>query len=207
MSLIARWFTILSLSLWGAQALAHNVVSATYIEGEWIEGEVGFSNGEMALPGAEIEVMVDGQPAGKTEILDEGIFRWKIGTAAEHRFRANLGAGHVAEMIVPLEEILEYGSGLTAPAGQVVRTSPPSDSAPRAAIAATVPGVESVQQLVKQSVSQAVAKQLKPVRKELKQLRDKSDLRDILGGTGFIVGLFGLLYGLAARKKLKQVQA
>ena len=49
-------------------------------------------------------------------------------------------------------------------------------------------------------VRRAVAKQLKPLQKELRAYREKVLFRDILGGLGFILGIFGIAAWFAARK-------
>jgi nickel transport protein len=44
---------------------------------------------------------------------------------------------------------------------------------------------------------------MKPLRREIMAMKEKNGVRDILGGIGFIAGLFGLGFYLAARRSLK----
>ena len=54
-------------------------------------------------------------------------------------------------------------------------------------------------------LEKAIAKQIKPLRQEIQSLKEKSGLRDILGGIGYIFGLLGLVAFLRERKlKAKQ---
>jgi len=50
-------------------------------------------------------------------------------------------------------------------------------------------------------LEKAIAKQLKPLRREIQELKEKSGLRDILGGIGYIFGLLGLVAFLRERKQ------
>ncbi|MCP4321966.1 MAG: hypothetical protein GY787_08975, partial [Alteromonadales bacterium] len=42
-------------------------------------------------------------------------------------------------------------------------------------------------------LEKAIAKQIKPLRKEIQALKEKSGFRDIIGGIGYIFGLLGLV--------------
>ena len=54
-------------------------------------------------------------------------------------------------------------------------------------------------------LEKAIAKQIKPLRREISALKEKSGLRDIIGGIGYIFGLLGLVAFLRERKlKAKQ---
>ncbi|NIY97843.1 cobalt ABC transporter permease, partial [Salipiger sp. HF18] len=49
---------------------------------------------------------------------------------------------------------------------------------------------------------EAVRDEVRPLRREIAAYREHNDLQSILGGIGYIVGLFGLGFYLAARRKL-----
>ncbi len=51
------------------------------------------------------------------------------------------------------------------------------------------------------AVERAVARQIRPLREQLDAYEDKIRWHDALGGVGYIVGLAGLAYGLAARRR------
>ncbi len=50
-------------------------------------------------------------------------------------------------------------------------------------------------------VEKAVARQVKPLRKQIMQLQNSIRLHDVLGGLGYILGLTGLGMWAAARHK------
>ena len=44
--------------------------------------------------------------------------------------------------------------------------------------------------------------ELRPLRQELTAYKNKSDFQSVLGGIGYIFGLFGLGFYIAARRKM-----
>lgn len=86
-------------------ALAHNVISSVFPSGSDIEGEVGFSSGDMATD-LLIEVFDDaGNKLGETVTDADGFFLYTPTQPITHIFRGDLGAGHVAEVMMPAVEV------------------------------------------------------------------------------------------------------
>ena len=54
----------------------------------------------------------------------------------------------------------------------------------------------------RQAIAQAVRDEMRPLRREIAAYREHNDFQTILGGIGYIVGLFGLGFYLAARRRL-----
>lgn len=195
---------ILILTAWivfPGYALAHNVLSAAYADGNNIEGEIGFSNGEMALSGAVVEVYIGDKQVGSTKIAEDGIFLWQATHQADHRFYANLGAGHVAQILLPADELPDDLPGLD---GQIAVV-------PQRAVTSTADagikgnGGNNASELSR-LVNKAVAKQVIPLRKEIMGLREKARFQDALGGIGYIFGIFGVAAWLVARQKEQQLK-
>ncbi|MDV7339548.1 cobalt ABC transporter permease [Terasakiella sp. A23] len=187
-----RHITILSLLLsllLIPQAFAHKVVASGWTDGQDIEGEVGFSNGDMAKNGTIVEIYdLNDQKIGETAVTDDGLFRFTPSKAIPHKFVANLGAGHVAQFVMGVDELPE---GL-AKAGGTAPTSTP---------AATVQTAASSD--IAQIVAKAVRKEVQPLRKEIASYKEKNDLQSILGGIGYILGLTGIVFYIMARRKEK----
>ncbi|BBF92006.1 cobalt ABC transporter permease [Blastochloris tepida] len=185
---------VLALSLgWSAPALAHKVVAGAYASGDAIEGEIGFSDGE---PAKNVLVEVfgeDGTRLGEVRTKEDGTFVFEPKAAVTHIFRADLGAGHVAEIRVEASEL---------PASLAKGTPP--DSAPPAA-AEPAPPADSVAMTAAQRavVAELIRNEIRPLRREVIAYREKNDLQSILGGIGYIVGLFGLWFFLAARRRTR----
>ena len=53
-------------------------------------------------------------------------------------------------------------------------------------------------------IAKAVQRQVRPLRKELTAYREKKNLQDILGGIGYICGIFGLAFFYYARRSRRE---
>jgi hypothetical protein len=179
--LVKGWLIAALISFSVPSALAHNVVGGVYAIGNQIEGEVGFSNGDMAVEGTQITV-TDRQSntLGLVTTDSEGLFTFTATQRIDHQFFANLSSGHVLEMVLPADELPD-----DLPGGDVL----PSE-AKRAA--STPVAFSGDQMALQQMIEKAVAKQVKPLRKEIAEYKEKASLQDIVGGIGYIFGLCGI---------------
>jgi len=170
-------------------AAAHKVIAAVFPSGSAIEGEIGLSNGEMA-PDLPVQVHgPDGALLGETVTDADGFFLFTPTTPVAHTFRADLGAGHVADVTMPAADVAGI-LGVAAPAPAV----PADDGAPRATT-----GLSTAD---RSEIARIVRDEMRPLRREIAAYREKNDLQTILGGIGYICGLFGLGFYLAARRRL-----
>lgn len=180
------------LATLSVQVLAHNVIGGVYAIGNIIEGEVGFSNGDMAKAGIVVHVSdAAGNVLGETVIQDEGFFVFEATQRIDHHFYADLSSGHQVDLVLPADELPEALPGGSVPV--VVASKPVGETA--------VNGVDQV--ALEQLIEKAVAKQVKPLRKELAAYKEKAGLQDVLGGIGYIFGLVGLGIWLRQRKQEK----
>ncbi|WP_292955852.1 MULTISPECIES: hypothetical protein [unclassified Neptuniibacter] len=171
--------TLLSLSLMPVHA--HNVVGGVYAIGNQIEGEIGFSNGDMAAQGTEIKVSdAQGNLLGMIETDSEGLFVFTAQQRIDHQFFANLSSGHVLELLLPADELPE-----SLPGGNAVSNADMSQTS-------TPVNFTGDQIAFQQMIEKAVAKQVKPLRKELAEYKEKASLQDVIGGIGYIFGLCGI---------------
>jgi nickel transport protein len=197
-----RFATIALLALFVSlsSAWAHKVVAGAYASGDRIEGEIGFSDGEMAR-NVLVEVFTeDGKRLGETHTNDEGVFFFTPAQPVVHIFRVDLGAGHVAEVWLAVNEL---PPGLTAKGGSgkvdggeqkpVASVSTAAD-----ARSTDAPALTAAQ---RELVAEAVRAEIRPLRREIIAYKEKNDLQAVLGGIGYIVGLFGLWFFLAARRQ------
>ena len=187
---------LLSLVLLAAPlpAFAHKVIAGVFPAGTSIEGELGFSNGEMA---ANTEVVVsgpDGAELGRIVTDADGFFTFVPVEPVAHTFYADLGAGHVAEVTMSDPDVAAIlGLGAREAAAPT-----PTEGEPQPA-AATVAALTEVE---RQVIAEAVRDEIRPLRREIAAYKEHNNLQTILGGIGYIVGLFGLGFYLAARRKL-----
>lgn len=173
-------------------ALAHKVIAGVFVSGDAIEGEIGFSSGDMASDTEVIVTGPDGAELGRTVTDADGFFIYTPNSAVAHTFFADLGAGHVAQVTMPAEDVAQI-MGVAAEK---------ADGAASATMAQTVGSATSFGQEEQQVIAKAVRDELRPLRREIAAYREQNDLQTILGGIGYIVGLFGLGFYMAARRKL-----
>jgi len=182
---------IFALSLFVSfPAYAHKVVASAWTDGNDIEGEVGMSNGEMAPNGTIVIVAdADGNKLGETTITEDGLFRFTPTKAIAHHFSANLGAGHVANVVVSVSELPEHLNTASSPEEMPKQTNNTSST--------TAIDTDAIAKIV----AKAVRKEVQPLRKEIAAYKEKNDMQSILGGIGYIFGLTGIVFYIAARRK------
>lgn len=186
-----RLFCVLVLVALPLPALAHKVIAAVFPSGSAIEGEIGFSNGDMATNQPVQVFGPDGALLGETATDADGFFVFTPEQPVSHVFRADLGAGHVAETTMPAEDVARIlGMAPADPA-----PAPDTTRAP-----ATGPGLTDADRA---DIARIMRDELRPLRREIAAYREKNDLQTILGGLGYILGLFGLGFYLAARRQMK----
>ncbi|MCE8439883.1 cobalt ABC transporter permease [Rhodovulum sulfidophilum] len=221
-------FLTLALVLAPLPALAHKVIAAVYADGALIEGEVGFSNGDMAADATVAVSDPEGNPLGETATDADGMFTFRPSVAVAHVFHADLGAGHVAEVTMNAEDVAAIldspaaraaaeaaadtggitgtGQAEAASDGGNPSTFPLDAASGTAAVGASAvplaaaPGLSDAD---KAAVAKIVRDEMRPLRREIAAYREKNDLQSILGGIGYIVGIFGLGFYVAARRRMK----
>ena len=175
-------------------ALAHKVIAGVFPAGDAIEGELGFSNGDMAVAQEVIVFGPDGSEIGRTITDGDGFFLYTPRQPVAHTFRADMGAGHVAEVTMPAKDVAKI-MGVAAELVEAVA----NDTAANSGASITVASLSDKERL---AIAEAVRDEIRPLRREIAAYREKNDLQSILGGIGYIVGLFGLGFYIAARRKM-----
>lgn len=167
-------------------AQAHNVIGGVYAIGDVIEGEAGFSNGDMAKEGTPVKVLnAEGNLLAEIQTDSEGFFTFQASQKIDYHFAIDMSAGHVLKMVLSADELPE---NLLTSDKTAERSGAGSGKTPVASSDLSTLGNAQLQQLIEQ----AVARQVKPLRQELSAYKEKAGLQDILGGMGYIFGLCGL---------------
>ena len=187
-------FLVCMLILAPLPALAHKVIAGVFPAGDAIEGELGFSNGDMAAAKEVIAFGPDGTELGRILTDSDGFFLYSPTMPVAHTFKADLGAGHVAEITMPAEEVAEI-MGV-----EVAVTETATPDAPAEGLATVV--VASLSDEERAMIAKVVRDETRPLRREIAAYREHNDMQTILGGIGYIVGLFGIGFYFAARKKM-----
>lgn len=187
-------FFAISLMLAPLPALAHKVIAGVFPAGDAIEGELGFSNGDMATDQEVIVYGPDGMELGRTVTDSDGFFLYSPTKPVAHTFKADLGAGHVADVTMPAKEVAEI-LGVAAEIVETAATVAPAGGSATLAVASLSDEERAI-------IAKAVRDETRPLRREIAAYREHNDLQSILGGIGYIVGLFGIGFYFAARKKM-----
>lgn len=195
--------TVVITCLSSGVALAHKVVAGAFASGDRIEGEIGFSDGSMAA-NALIEVLAeDGRKLGEVRTAEDGTFVYTPTEKTPIVFRADLGAGHVAEVHLSVDELparLRAGSSVGAPPAVATPSSAAVVAEGPAEAPATASATASALEAQRTLLAELVRNEVRPLRREIIALKEKNDLQSILGGIGYIFGLFGLWFFFAARR-------
>jgi nickel transport protein len=185
----------LLLVLAAPAVLAHNVILSAWPAGDVIEGEIGFSSGELAAPGTKVRVLgPDGEELGTTTVDEDGLFRFEPSEPVPHRFVADLGQGHVAEATLAVDELPAAVAAAAAAPGTAQAATPAATTAGAASRAIDASELETL-------VAAAVQRELAPLKRQLAAREQEADLQALIGGIGYICGIFGLLFFVYARRR------
>jgi nickel transport protein len=198
---------LLFLTLLPAGAHAHKVIVFAFVEGEEIVTESGFPGGRPCKGcGVAVQDLGSGAVLLEGESGDDGIWRFPLTgavSAAEQGLEIILdaGEGHRATWRLAPEEYRKAGDSAAAVTSSAVpeqkadaQDPPARPEAPAPTNGQRLQGLDSDALLaaVREEVAEVVSRELAPIKRELRQSREP-DLRDILGGIGYIFGLAGLL--------------
>lgn len=190
-----RYLLLSALLLSVSPAMAHKIIADLFPAGDAVEGEIGFSSGDMAVD-ARVEIYdISGNKLGETRTDEDGFFAWTPEgalPAGPLKFISDLGAGHVAEMVLPAEDV--PGGSLPATPGAVEINLETASAAP-----VNTDALADV-------IAATVRDELRPIRRELVQIRERNRFSTILGGIGLIFGLFGAFFYFSARRQLKDAE-
>jgi nickel transport protein len=168
-------------------AQAHLLKVFAFVEGNLITGSTYFVGGAPAS-GAQVKIMsADNRLLATLKPDIEGEFSYQATTFADHVIVADTGDGHVAQWRVPEAEMT--GTGTSLPDQPVLTSKPVSDASDNQLSA---------------MVEAAVARQVQPLRKQMIDYEEQVRLQDIIGGIGYILGVFGLIAWWQQKRKAGQ---
>lgn len=176
---------LLSL-LFANTAHAHRTKVFAWVEGDTIRGEVYFGGGAIA-EGAGVDLLLGEHLLASTKADSRGEFSFQRLEAKDYLVRANAGQGHLASFEVSVSEFPESPKSPSdgREHGVALASSPVPDQVPASCV----------------GVSKAdIIRALQPLRTQLDQYEAKIRWHDILGGLGYICGLFGLWSLMRSRR-------
>lgn len=194
-----------------ATASAHKVNVFAYAEAGTIIGEASFSGGR---PAQNTEISVQDRATGtvllQTRSDSQGTFSFPVPDEARSRrldllIVALAGEGHRNDWLLTADEYLPEdadthpGGASSAPADTLAAAAADQIPAPDAG-----PSACSAEQW-RQLIESAIAKEVAPLKRLVLETRQSEPgLRDILGGIGYIVGVFGAIALIKAQKGEKR---
>ena len=170
-------------------AMAHKVITSVYAVDDIVEGEIGFSNGKMA-ENVLVEIFGEnGEKLGEATTDEEGFFTFRPTLRQALSFRADLSAGHIAQATLEADELPE---GLAAVDGSAASSVSGSQEPVSKALAAAGAAGANLKGL---------EREIRNLRKDLAAFKEEKRMQDILGGIGFILGIFGIVAFFMSRRK------
>ncbi|MEQ9348229.1 MAG: cobalt ABC transporter permease [Thalassospira sp.] len=195
---MARLFAsvlLAGLVLGAGHAHAHKVIASVFPSGSSVEGEVGFSNGDMAAD-TLVEVFdPQGNKIDEVKTDADGFFVYTPNQKIDLVFRADLGAGHVAETTFAIADLSDIDT-----LDESVSQSSAGGAQAAVATNGNSSGNKAISQEQEELIAAIVRDELRPLRREITAYKEKNDLQSILGGIGYIFGFFGIAYYIAARR-------
>ncbi|MBW1847606.1 MAG: hypothetical protein JRJ27_10775 [Deltaproteobacteria bacterium] len=189
--------------LYASPVSAHRATIFAWIDGDTVHTQSKFSGGRKAV-GAQVEVYdANGHKllSGKTD--NNGDFSFKLPKKTALKIVLQAGSGHHAEWKISAEEI-EEASGKKA----FYEEKNPKVAVNSSQTAETDPIEESPKKIVtleynelKKMIDESLDKKLAPIIKILADTYNRGpDIRDIIGGIGYIIGLVGIALYVANRR-------
>ncbi|BHH85508.1 hypothetical protein [Desulforhopalus sp. 52FAK] len=174
--------------------LAHKVRVFAWGEGDTIHTESKFSRGK---PAQNATITVFNTSTGD-EILQgksnqQGLFQFPApdSSVEEINIVVNSGDGHKNNWLYQL------GSP-----DKLTSDSPKIDNPPPTKTTGNSPAVTLTKEQFTQIINEALEKKLAPIRRQLAEESDqKPDVKDILGGIGYILGLAGIAAYMKSKKQ------
>ena len=177
------------LCLWGSPA-AHKVNIFAYVEGDSVYTESYFNDGRKAV-GSRIVVYDNVDTQLLEGVTDgEGLFAFRIPKMEDLKVVLVASMGHRNEYRLSRSEL---GGGEVKPEGTTAGTSPEGGG-----VIAQV-DEDRMARLIDQSLERRLAP-LVATMTRMQRAQEEPDLRDIVGGIGYVVGLAGLVMYLRGRR-------
>ncbi len=190
-------FTIsmLTVPLMANHALAHKVNVFAWVEGDTVFVE-GYYGGKKKAHNSLVEVFNKGGVKlleGRTN--DEGQFSFVPPEKAELRIVLTAGMGHKNDFIIAASDFGEVESSVSG--------SPPEPEENKTTSASASADPHQLEDLIDEALDRKLAPIIKLIRETR---REGPTLTEILGGIGYIFGLFGVAVYFSNRKNKERGQ-
>jgi nickel transport protein len=175
-------------------AYAHRVNIFTQTQGEKVICQCFYNDGK-PVRGQSIQVKtLDGTVIAEGKTDDEGMFSFSPNIHEDLKVILNAGMGHVAETIVKQQDLPKIEK---KPVTQ--KTKQPVSTVKKNTVPEPENDVDEAK--MREVIEQVIEEKLQPVIETLQQQQRSYSLTTIIGGIGYIVGIFGLFMFWKSRKR------
>jgi len=189
-------------------AFAHKLNMFAYVEGDEIFAEAYFTDGKKAKNSAITIFGPDNKQLLQGISNEDGQFTFAIPQQSDLRITVNAGMGHQAEYLLLKDEFSEESESALTTSITTASESVNDNDNDNSDIQHTEPHTEPPRvttnldnDAIRAEVERAVGKAIKPLMRELSTMRAEKSLADIIGGIGFIFGLFGTAMYFKSRQQ------
>ena len=189
-------FAFLIIIMMDVSIFAHKVNVFAYVEGDKVYTESYFNDGKMCVD-SKIEVF-DNQGNTLLEGLtdEEGMFSFKIPSEdvidGDLKVVLTASMGHRAEYVIPTNELRSIAGLIKEKFEEPIPVVSPEISSFN---------LKEIQLLIED----ALDKKLEPVTREMREIKksqeDKVSPTEIIGGIGYIIGIFGIVAYFLSRRR------
>jgi len=189
-------FAFLIIIMMDVSIFAHKVNIFAYVEGDKVYTESYFNDGKMCVD-SKIEVF-NNQGNKLLEGLtdEEGMFSFKIPSEdvidGDLKVVLTASMGHRAEYVIPTNELRGIAGLIKEKFEEPVPAVSPEISSF---------DLKEIQLLIED----ALDKKLEPIMREMREIKksqeDKVSPTEIIGGIGYIIGIFGIVAYFLSRKR------
>jgi len=179
---------------YSSNAFAHKVNLFAFAEGDTVFVEGYFVDGKKAKNSEVTVTDKSGKEVQRGTTDAEGQFTFKNPGVGELHIAVDAGMGHRAEFQLAEDELSD--TNLDAESD--------SSSAQDNSTAQSVGTSALDQDLLRAEVERAVSKAIKPLVRNIAEMREEKSLAEIIGGIGFIFGAMGVFMFIKARKELEK---
>ncbi len=194
-------FFLLSAALSSA-VYAHKVNMFAYQEGGQVFVDGYFADGKKAQKSEVAVYDEQGQLLLNGETDNEGMFVFTPAHEGALRITLDAGLGHKAEYELSADEWGESADLASSTVSDTVQAQVVNSSDAKIAAHSVLLGLED-EKALREMIKKAVHDANTPLIRSLEEAQHKASLSDIIGGVGFIFGIFGVLLYFKARKQSK----
>jgi nickel transport protein len=194
---------ITTLMLYSGAVYAHKVNMFAYSDGPNVFIEGYFSDGNKAQNSTVTVYAPDGKQLLQGTTDDKGQFSFPIPEKTDLRIVLNAGMGHRTEYVIKASELSADSIKSTSQNEDVSNASVENMSQSTSGSSSTSVDTFSNDELSK-IVERAVGQAIKPLMREVSEMKEERGFTSIIGGIGFIFGILGIGFYLKARKGIVQ---